>query len=61
MTGGKVSGLKSDTTELYLMGDTQWTTAAPLPTVREGVRGVTLGNKFFVTGLQIIFHINYQY
>ena len=47
VTGGRVI----DSTELYLWGDTQWTRAAPLPTARDGVRGVTLGNNFFVTGV----------
>ena len=58
MTGGKVKNEFSATTELYLWGDTQWKGVAPLPTAREGVSGVTLGNKFFVTGLLSISQAN---
>ena len=40
----------SDLTETLTIGDSSWQTAGSLPYAAYGIRGVSIGNKVFVTG-----------
>ena len=51
-SGNDVSFLTS--TELLVTGESQWTTARSLPSVRYGHRAVTLGNRVIIAGEMMI-------
>ena len=49
VTGGYYQSYLSST-ELLTEGSSSWVAAGSLPSGREGLRGVTINNKIFVTG-----------
>ena len=57
VTGGLISFLNSDSTELLVHGTSSWTSSAPLPSPRSSLRAVTLGNKIVATGVLYKFSV----
>ena len=58
VTGGLLSFLPSDSTELLVQGASSWTSSAPLPSPRSSLRAATLSNKIVATGTP---HFSYSY
>ena len=55
VTGGTTPGWKyTDTTEVLRVGDNAWTYVGNLPWAMTGLRGVNLGNRLFMTGIDSI-------
>ena len=55
VTGGTTTGWKyTDTTEVLRVGDNAWTFVGNLPGAMDGLRGVNLGNRLFMTGTDSI-------